>query len=287
MKSRMDFVKYHGLGNDFIVINDLAGGIELARGVIAALCARGKGIGADGLILARRPLTAADLAMGFYNSDGSEAEMCGNGIRCLAKFVHDEGLVAADPMFIETGAGLREVRLVSEDGRVVGAEVDMGLPELVRGRIPMLGAGDPLDEEIPVEAGTARVTCLSMGNPHCVLFVDDVETATVSVTGPKLEVHGLFPERTNVEFAQVLDDAHMRLRVWERGVGETLACGTGACAAFVAAQRRGLAGTEMTVTLPGGDLRLRLGDGGHVMMLGPAVEVYRGSVSEEWIGGLT
>ncbi len=282
----MDFVKYHGLGNDFIVIDDLVGELELDGSVIKALCARGKGIGADGLILARRPFTSADVAMGFYNSDGTEAQMCGNGIRCLAKFVHDEGLVAADPMFVETGAGVREVSLVLEDGRVAAAEVDMGLPELVRGRIPMLGEGDPLDEEIQVGAGTARVTCLSMGNPHCVLFVDDVETAEVSGLGPELEVHGLFPERTNVEFAQVLDDTHMCLRVWERGVGETLACGTGACAAFVAAQRRGLAGTEMTVTLPGGDLRLRLGGGGHVMMLGPAVEVYRGCVSEEWLRGL-
>ncbi len=278
----MDFVKYHGLGNDFIVINDLAGEVELESSLAAALCARGKGIGADGLILARKPVTAADVAMDFYNSDGSIAEMCGNGIRCLAKFVHDEGLVGADPMFVETGAGVREVRLVRENGSVVGAEVDMGLPELVRERIPMLGQGDPLDEEIPLGKETASVTCLSMGNPHCVLFVDEVESAAVGELGPELEMHGLFPERTNVEFAQVLDDTHMRLRVWERGVGETLACGTGACAAFVAAQRRGLAGMEMTVSLPGGDLRLRLGDGGHVMMLGPAVEVFRGRVSEEW-----
>ncbi len=281
--SGMDFVKYHGLGNDFIVVNDLAGEWELSGELIAALCARGKGVGADGLILARQPVTSADVAMGFYNADGSVAQMCGNGIRCLAKFVHDAGLVQADPMFIETGAGVREVRLVREDGGVVGAEVDMGLPELVRARIPMLGEGDPVDEEIPLGEGTARVTCLSMGNPHCVLFVEDVDRAAVAAIGADLEVHDLFPEKTNVEFAQVLDGGHMRLRVWERGVGETLACGTGACAAFVAAQRRGLAGTEMSVALPGGELKLRLGDGGHVMMLGPAVEVYRGRVSEEWL----
>ncbi|MCL4368023.1 MAG: diaminopimelate epimerase, partial [Actinobacteria bacterium] len=233
----MDFVKYHGLGNDFLVLNDLNGERDLAPEVIAALCARGKGVGADGLILARKPVTSADVAMGFYNADGSTAQMCGNGIRCLAKFVHDEGLIAADPMFIETGAGVREVRLVFEDGAVVGAEVDMGLPELVRERIPMRGEGDPLDEEIPLGEGTARVTCLSMGNPHCVLFVEDVDRAAVAAIGADLEVHDMFPERTNVEFAEVQDANHMRLRVWERGVGETLACGTGACAAFVAAQR--------------------------------------------------
>ncbi len=278
----MEFVKYHGLGNDFIVMDDMAGELELPPASIAALCARGTGVGSDGLILARRPLTAADLAMDFYNADGSIAEMCGNGIRCLAKFAHDEGLVDADPMFVETGAGVREVRLAYQDGEVVGAEVDMGLPELVRERIPMRGEGDPLDEEIAVGGRRVRVTCLSMGNPHCVTFVENVDGAEVRELGPQLERLELFPERTNVEFAQVIDNAHMRLRVWERGVGETLACGTGACAAFVAAQRRGLAGMEMTVTLPGGDLQLRLGDGGHVMMKGPAVEVYRAQLAGEW-----
>ncbi|MHB8780267.1 MAG: diaminopimelate epimerase [Candidatus Geothermincolia bacterium] len=281
----MNFVKFHGTGNDFIILDNMKGETVFEPALIIRLCERATGIGADGLILAERSPLGASARMHFYNADGSEAGMCGNGIRCLAKFLRERGLSDDDPLFIETGSGVRQVWPVTEGSRVVGAEVDMGLPELTRERIPMTGSGDPLDEEVEVDGETVRVTCVSMGNPHCVIFTDDVVAAPVERIGRALEHHQLFPERTNVEFVQMTSRTTMTLRVWERGVGETNACGTGACASFVAAQRMGLADTTMLVTLAGGQLALRLGDGGHIMMRGPAVEVFSGTVSDEWLEG--
>ncbi|MFA5843558.1 MAG: diaminopimelate epimerase [Coriobacteriia bacterium] len=265
------FTKMHGLGNDFIVIEDLRAEIDLDPEAAVWLCDRNFGVGADGVILVRPAAGEdADFSWVFFNADGTQPESCGNGIRCFARFVSDEGLVPAgrDTLTIETLGGPRSVSIVREPtGVFAAATVDMGEP------VP----GDPLESDV---AGT-RVTSVSMGNPHAVIFVDDVDTAPVETVGPVVETDPAFPRRTNVEFAHVVSSDRIRLRVWERGVGETLACGTGACAALVAAALAGLTGREATIELPGGDLVVRWGDDGHVLMTGPATTVFEGLVTVE------
>lgn len=283
------FVKMNGLGNDFVVFEDLNSEIDLSAEAIEWFCDRHFGVGGDGVILVR-PATRsdADFYMAYYNSDGSVAEMCGNGVRCFAKYVVDHGLIPSDrdDLVVETLGGLKPIAVTrAYDGTLYLATVDMGEPILVPADIPT-GLRSDADTEPVVSAsletsvGTFEVTTVSMGNPHCILWVDDVETADVEGVGPVIETHDLFPARTNVEFAELVDDATIRLRVWERGCGETLACGTGACATVVAASLTGrIAARRATVVLPGGDLDVHWAGDGHVYMTGPATEVFVGQIA--------
>ena len=281
------FVKMHGLGNDFVVIEDLGEELELSADAVAWFCDRNFGIGGDGLILVR-PATMpdADFFMLYYNADGQTAEMCGNGIRCFAKYLVDHGLVPADTdsMSVETLGGIKRIDVTrAYDETMYLATVDMGEPKLLPDEIPTkLGCeapGDPVIAcSLETDVGTFEVSCVSMGNPHCVLWVDDVETAEVHEIGPVIENHPAFPNRTNVEFAQLMEDGLIRLRVWERGVGETLACGTGACATAVVASLTLRAGRETTIELPGGELEIRWAEDDHVYMTGPAEEVFSGVI---------
>ena len=276
------FAKMHGLGNDFVVIDDTADAIDFAPEAIEWFCDRNYGIGGDGLILIR-PATddAADFFMAYYNADGQQAEMCGNGIRCLVKYVVDHGLAGDDDtVTVETLSGLKKVTVTrDENGLAEMMTVDMGVPSVKAPEVPTT-----VDEDIvvgcpmPTEAGTLMVTAVSMGNPHCVIVVDDVNEAPVDTIGPLVENDPRFPEKTNVEFAQLIDKNHIALRVWERGVGETLACGTGACATLVAFSLLCMTERSATVELPGGELNIVWAEDDHVYMTGPATEVFEGVV---------
>ncbi|HEY8506296.1 MAG TPA: diaminopimelate epimerase [Gemmataceae bacterium] len=276
----MRFTKMQGTGNDYVYLDcfrqpppkDPA---ELSR----RISDRHYGVGSDGLILIC-PSEVADARMRMFNSDGSEAEMCGNGLRCVAKYVHDHGLVSRPAMTLETGRGVLAAEVEASDGRTARVRVDMGEPVLEAARIPTTLPGDP-PVDVPLEAGEWRltVTCVSMGNPHCVAFVDDVTDALVRIAGPKVEHHPAFPKRTNAEFAKVNAPGDVTMRVWERGSGETLACGTGACAVAVAGVLSGRLARRATVRLRGGDLELLWSESDNrVYMTGPAVEVFSG----EW-----
>lgn len=278
----LKFWKMHGLGNDYVVTDNRDGMIREGRLTALAqkLCKRRFSVGADGLLLAYdSPI--ADIKMRIFNADGSEAEMCGNGIRCFAEYCYESNLVRKKRMMVETLAGVKNLWLNLEGGEVKTVRVDMGKPILERERIPMLGEGSPIDVELRVEGENFKATCLSVGNPHCVIFVEDLDTFPVETFGPRIENHPLFPNRTNVEFVQVLNEKNLRVRVWERGVGETLACGTGACASFVAAKLLGKTAEKSVVHLPGGDLSLEYSD--KVLMTGPAEKVYAGEMSLEAI----
>ena len=283
----IDFAKLHGLGNDYIYLNTLEQDLsnydlpELAR----ILSDRHFGIGADGMILVM-PSDEADFRMRVFNSDGSEAEMCGNGIRGLAKYVYDRGMTDETTVSVETGAGILRVALTVQDGVVTAATVDMNSPRLARRDIPMRGepANEPVIEQpLEVDGRTFDITCVSMGNPHCVIFVDDVASFDVTGIGPQIENHELFPERTNVEFATVTDREQIRMRVWERGAGETLACGTGAGAAVVASVVTDRTERQVQVELPGGELQIEWHEDEHVFMTGPATEVFSGQVDDQLI----
>ena len=270
----MEFVKAHGTGNDFVVVEDLAGHYQLTPELVRAVCDRHFGVGADGLIRIA-PGTDAPFFMDYRNADGSLAEMCGNGVRVVGKYLGDRGLVGAI-CDLETLAGVRHLELHADDrGDIDRVTVDMGPPTL--------------DDERTLEVDGEKVTatCLSMGNPHAVVFVDDVDKAPVPTLGPAVETHPAFsPDKTNVEFAQVVDRATVRQRTWERGVGETLACGTGACAVAVAAQVRGLAGRPLVIELRGGRLELDWTPGGTVRMTGPAREVAHGTLTDEFLASV-
>ncbi len=280
----LEFTKMHGLGNDFVLIEDLDERLDLAPEAVAWFCHRNFGIGSDGLILVRpASVPDADFFMLYYNADGTTAEMCGNGVRCFAKYLVDRGLVDTDAVSVrvQTLGGVKPITFVRDaEGHMASATVDMGAPVLDPSRIPVDLPGDRvLGHEIVTGAGSFEVTAVSMGNPHAIIWVDDVESAPVTKAGPLIETDSLFPAKTNVEFAEVVSRDHIRLRVWERGVGETLACGTGACATAVAAVLADIANREVTVELPGGELIVRWDSGGHVFMTGPATEVFRGTVS--------
>jgi len=281
------FTKMHGLGNDFIVIDDRTEELDFAPEAVEWFCDRNFGIGADGLMLIRpATIEGADFAWWFGNSDGSVAEMCGNGIRCFAKYVVDHGLIPAkqDTLSVETAIGVLSVAITrAYDGTMHLATVDMGEPTLTPAAIPTTlrcGGEEVMVVNCPLETGlgTYYVTPISMGNPHCVVFVDDIEEAPVNEVGPLIETHPAFPKKTNVEFAQIMEDDRIRLRVWERGVGETLACGTGACATTVAAALNCRGGREAIVELPGGELAIRWAENDHVFMSGPAEEVFSGTI---------
>jgi diaminopimelate epimerase len=280
----LEFIKMHGLGNDFIVIDDLDETLDLAPEAVAWFCHRNFGVGADGLILVR-PATSpdADFFMLYYNADGTTAEMCGNGVRCFTKYLVDRKLVDmhAESVRVQTLGGIKPVVVTRHrDGLMATATVDMGEPILEPARIPVeLPTERVIDELIATPAGEFAITAVSMGNPHAIIWVDDVDSAAVGSAGPLVETASIFPARTNVEFAEPVGRNRIRLRVWERGVGETLACGTGACATTVAAVLGGRSDREVTVELPGGELAIRWDAAdGHVYMTGPAVEVFRGTL---------
>ncbi len=278
------FFKYHGLGNDFIIFEYTSGEQDFDRNLVAPLCRREWGVGADGVILASPPRGGGHARMIIYNADGSEAEMCGNGIRCLAAFLYTHGLVRDNPMIIETMKGAREVHLDMEGPDISSVSVDMGIPEFHRASIPMKGEKkEAVREKIEAGGKEYEVTCLSMGNPHCVVFTPTLDTAPVEEVGPLLEHHPIFPQRTNVEFVKVESEKRLRVRVWERGVGETQACGTGACAAFAASLRLMKGASPMEVILPGGTLHLKVDEFGHIHMRGPIMEVFKGELSRQWI----
>jgi len=275
------FVKMHGIGNDFVVIgalDDLPLPEEKLSEFARFVCDRHFGVGADGVIWIL-PSQVADFKMRIFNPDGSEAEMCGNGIRCAAKWFYDRDYAKGKAVQVETLAGIKTVWVQEENGKAVAVTVDMGEPIFAPSLVPTsLGGGsEAIEVTLSVEgAGTYIVSAVSMGNPHCVVFVNDVDNFPVETIGPRIEHHPAFPKRTNVEFVQVLSRNEMKVRVWERGAGLTLACGTGACASLVIASRTGRTDRKAKVHLPGGTLTIEWRDDGRIYMTGPAVEVFRG-----------
>jgi len=270
-------MKWHGLGNDFVIVDARPGGFPEEPGRLAReVCDRRFGIGADGLVFIL-PAADADAAMRIFNRDGSEAEMCGNAIRCVARYLFEDG-GRKSRLRILTGAGVLVPEIIpAQDGGPPHVRVDMGAPRLRRDEIPMTGPpGRVVNEPLAVEDRTFAVTAVSMGNPHCVIFVPDLEAVPFETLGPALETHPAFPRKTNVEFVQVTGPGEVRVRVWERGVGPTLACGTGACAVAVAANLNGLTGRRVKVGLPGGVLDIEWAEDGRVYMAGPAVKVFEG-----------
>jgi diaminopimelate epimerase len=282
----IDFIKMHGLGNDFILIDciqqvNIINTLDF-KAVSKQLCHRRFGIGADQVLLLC-PSETADFLMKIHNADGSEVEMCGNGIRCLAKYIWDRNLSDKDVLNIETLAGI--VKPEKAENLV---RVDMGEPIFEPERIPVNIKNLPsttskngkviVDHRLDIEDRQLKITCVSMGNPHAVIFVDDVTNFPVTYYGPMLEKHSLFPKKTNVEFIEVLSSDTIKMRVWERGAGETMACGTGASAAAVASNIKGLTARRVTVQLLGGNLIIDWADDNHVYMTGPAVEVYQGRI---------
>ncbi|WP_291299569.1 diaminopimelate epimerase [Desulfosporosinus sp. BICA1-9] len=278
----MEFLKMHGLGNDFVFLDHFSVTLdgdadypELAK----KLCHRQFGIGGDGLVVIL-PSKVADARMRIINSDGSEPEMCGNGIRCFARYVYDQGIVRHNPMKVETLAGVLTIHLNIKDAQVQGVRVDMGEPILRADLIPVLVQGEPVvGETLEVLGKTFQYTAVSMGNPHCVIFVEDLATLDFERLGPAIEKHSLFPRKTNVEFIKVNSPQDMTMKVWERGAGPTLACGTGACASAVAAVLNQKTERTVTVHLPGGDLLIEWGLDNHIYMTGPATYVFKG----EWL----
>ncbi|MDP8236938.1 MAG: diaminopimelate epimerase [Candidatus Erginobacter occultus] len=270
---KLEFTKMQGLGNDFILLNDPDARLRLEPEAIRFLCDRHFGVGADGVIIVS-PSERADLKMKIFNSDGSEAEMCGNGIRCFALYARDRGLSSGTEMAVETGAGIIRPRIERDQ-----VAVDMGEPVFDAEKIPVNLPGEVVDYPVVFAGRKVEITCVSMGNPHCVIFLPPGEEPPVTELGPVIETDPLFPAKINVEFIRVRNPGEIDFAVWERGAGITLACGTGACAAVVAAARTGRTGREVLVHLPGGDLKIEWKENNHVFMTGPAVEVFRGKIT--------
>ena len=278
----MRFTKMEGLGNDYVYINAFEEKVENPSELAVRMSRMHFGCGSDGLILIK-PGKIAEFEMEMYNNDGSYSEMCGNGIRCVAKYCHDRGLTDKVDFTIESGGQIKVMHLnLRADGTTESVRVDMGVPELDGAKIPSLAQGCPvIGQELEANGNRYAFTLVSMGNPHAVTFVDDPDTAPVTVDGPVLECDPFFPNKANIEFVQVLDRIHARMRVWERGTGETMACGTGACASLVAAVLTGRADRQVTMDLLGGSLELDWSfEDGHVYQEGPAKIVFDG----EWVG---
>jgi diaminopimelate epimerase len=283
----MKFTKMQGIGNDYIYVDCTRESVPDPAGTARRLSDRHFGIGSDGLVLIL-PGEKADFRMRMFNADGSEAEMCGNASRCVARYVYERGLTDRTEITLETGAGIKTLRLKVKDGKAASVQVDMGAPELRPERIPVdpEAMGLPENAEriqgapLRTESGTYRVTCVSMGNPHCVVFMDGVEDWPIETEGPRFENHPAFPRRTNTEFARVKDRTHIRMRVWERGSGETLACGTGACAAVAAAiaQGRCIKERKVKVQLRGGEMVV-CSTQSTIFLQGPAAKIYEGWIS--------
>ncbi|MEN6349022.1 MAG: diaminopimelate epimerase [Syntrophomonas sp.] len=275
----MDFVKMHGLGNDFIVVQ--AGSWNEAghyQALAKFLCDRNFGIGADGLVITGKD-DSMDIFMRIFNSDGSEPEMCGNGIRCVAKYAYENKLVKQRSIAVRTLAGPRYPEVLLDNGQFQAVRVDMGEPVLSRELIPMNGSGGNIGVPLDIAGQGFNITAVSMGNPHCIIFVPDINAVPVNVWGPLIESHELFPAKTNVEFVQVISDKEIVMRVWERGAGITLACGTGACATLVASVLNQKSARHAAVHLLGGDLQIEWKEeDNHVYMTGPAEEVFQGTI---------
>jgi diaminopimelate epimerase len=276
MVEGLKFWKMHGTGNDFIVIDNRDGKIKENKlsEFSKRICERRLSVGADGLLLVYNS-NVADLKMRMFNPDGTEAEMCGNGIRCFAKFCYENEITRKKELNVETLAGIKHTWL-STNGEVKSVKVDMGTPSFERRSIPMRGEGICINKKLKVDDEVYELTCMSLGNPHCVLFVDNLDAFPVQEIGPKMESHRVFPKRTNVEFVQVINRGEIKVRVWERGAGETLACGTGACASAVASHILGRTDKEVTVHLSGGDLKILYDR--NIFMTGPAVKVFMGEL---------
>jgi diaminopimelate epimerase len=274
----MKFTKMHGIGNDYVYVETFSQPAppDPAR-LAAAISDRHFGVGSDGLILIM-PSKRADAQMRMFNADGSEGEMCGNGVRCVAKYLYDHGLAPKDRVTVETGRGVLALALETESGKVRRVRVDMGVPILKSAEIPTLLAGDPpVDAPLQIDDRTLTATVVSMGNPHMVIYVDDVHHFPLELVGPALEHHAMFPKRVNVHIVDVVDRGEVRIRTWERGSGITLACGTGACAVCVAGVLSGRTYPRILAHLEGGDLELEWPQpGASVFMTGPATEVFTG-----------
>lgn len=276
----MKFTKMHGLGNDYVYVNCFEETVDNPAEVSMKVSDRHFGIGSDGLVLIK-PSDVADFRMDMFNADGSQAEMCGNAIRCVGKYVYDHRMTDKESIAVETLAGIKYLDFKIEDGKVAWVTVDMGEPELRPDFIPVVADGETvINENIHAAGKDWEMTCVSMGNPHCVIFIQEpVKDFPLHEIGPKFEVHERFPKRINTEFIEVLDRKTVNMRVWERGSGETMACGTGACASTVAAILCGHTDDEITLHLPGGDLLVRWNrENNRVYMTGPATIVFDGEI---------
>lgn len=278
------FTKMHGLGNDYVYIDAINQKIENESSLAKFVSNRHFGMGSDGLILICKS-EIADFKMRMFNSDGSEAEMCGNGIRCVGKFVYDKGLTNKTTVKIETLAGIKTLILNTKDGKVGTARVDMGEPILEAEKIPVISTEKPVKNlELEAENKKFKFTCVSMGNPHAITIVENTKEFDVEKYGKVLEIDKAFPKKANIEFAQIIDRQNINMRVWERGAGETLACGTGACATAVACNLNGLTDRKVNIELLGGTLNIEWNEtDNHVYMTGPAVTVFDGELYEEAI----
>jgi diaminopimelate epimerase len=278
----LKFTKMHGLGNDYVYMDAINQEIQNREELARYVSDRHFGIGSDGLILICKS-DKADFRMQMFNQDGSEAEMCGNGIRCVGKFVYDKGLTSKEVITIETLAGIKTLNMTIENGKMKLAKVDMGEPILEAEKIPVISNENPVKNlKLNAEDREFKFTCISMGNPHAITFIkEDVNQFEISKYGKVLEVASVFPKKTNVEFINVIDDKTLKMRVWERGSGETLACGTGACASAVAAILNNFTKRKVTIKLLGGDLEIEWSESdNHVYMTGPAETVFEGTI--EW-----
>ena len=276
----MKFTKMHGIGNDYVYVNCFEESVKNPAEVSKFVSDRHFGIGSDGLILIS-PSAIADFRMNIYNADGSQAEMCGNGIRCVAKYVYDYGLTDKTEISVETLAGIKYLRLQVENGKVASVEVNMGAPILEPKEIPVAVEESPVvNVPVEVKGKIYHMTCVSMGNPHAIIFMNNVKDLDISAIGPYFENHTVFPKRTNTEFVEVLDRNTVNMRVWERGSDEALACGTGACATTVACILNDKTENEVTVHLLGGDLKIRWDrEANQVYMTGPATVVFDGEIT--------
>ena len=274
----MKFWKMHGLGNDYIIVdnrNRQFNDQEMVR-IARDFCKRRFAIGADGVLFVSKSINA-DIKMRMFNPDGSEAEMCGNGIRCFVKYCYEENIVKKSCINVETLAGIKSTWIVVKHGLVDSVKVDMGIPVFEKSQVPMIGEGTFIDQELMVNGVRVKATVLSVGNPHCVIFVKDLSTYPVHKYGQIIENHKMFPNRINVEFVQRVSRNEIKVRTWERGAGETLACGTGACASVVAANRLGLTEGVVKVHLLGGDLEIEHNE--RIIMSGPAKKVFEGKIN--------
>ena len=276
-----NFTKWQGCGNDFVLLDCLQEDIQDYAALARKVCDRHYGVGADGILVVL-PSDKADFRMRIFNTDGSEAEMCGNGIRCFARYLYDFGLTKKTSFTVETGAGILVPEIVLVDGQVKGVKVDMGEPHLLGEEIPVVGFDGQkvINQVMTVEEQEYHFTAVSMGNPHCVIFVDDAEHFPIYELGHKFETHELFPRKTNTEFVEVKDRKHVRMRVWERGAAVTLACGTGSCATVVAGILNDKLDREAEVELDGGKLLIHWADNNHVFMTGPAELVFSGELAD-------
>lgn len=278
----MKFTKMQGCGNDYVYVNGFVEKLEMQAkpDIVRCLSDRHFGIGGDGVIFIN-PSRIADFEMEMWNADGTRAQMCGNGIRCVAKYVYDYGLTDKTSLTIESFGKIKYIDLTLENGKVSRVKVNMGAPILASGEVPVVSENERvIDEEIEVDGNTYRMTCVSMGNPHAVVFMDDIKNLEIEKVGPYFENHERFPERTNTEFVKVIDRNTVEMRVWERGTGETLACGTGCCAIVVACCLNGLTENKVTVKVLGGELLCEWDrEENLVYMTGPAVSVFEGTIS--------